>query len=866
MRKYFTIFTLLVSAMLLFPFSSLFADVTVSFGDADFMYNTTNQITVTVVTDEDIQAFDLIGEVTTTVTDAYGLVTAVDMGTVPDGDSDLNQVPADCSVTDPYMVRMWGFDATNTNMQLTAAGSPYTLTLTVDVCCDTGKFVMDCTDGWIVDPDPVIATTHFVRPGATTATYTCTGGTYRVYNTPPTIDNCPGDSVFNACAVINYDFDATDPDAWCTQDLRWTKVGGSAGGSINQTDGRYSWDPPAVQGVCGMYDAVIRVTDEWGAYDECTWVITLITDAPVITYCPPPLVDGNDGISEVFIYWGWTADGTVDAVDPDSCPLPLEYTLVSFDGPTTAGPFDVNSANGDWSWPTIYGDDAYLGTWNVEVMVDDGCWDDDRDNAFCTFQVRVAPTYEVYIEKIHKQLQGHYAYVNVFLDHWTEGFGGYDLLIAYDASALTFMSATPGTILEACGFEYFTYRFGANGNCDGPCPSGFLRVVSIADMNNGANHPACFGEGMDGSLATLKFLVTNNRTYECQFVPVSFYWFDCGDNGISSISGDTLFISAHVFGYDLVGEITGVPGYGGWQGTEYDCLEGDKIFADTVVNFYNGGVDIACADSIDKRGDINLNGIANEIADAVLFSNYFLQGIIVFDVALEGQVAATDVNNDGLTLSVGDLVYLIRIITGDALPFPKLAPFSAAADIKVVNGSVSTTSSENIGGVYMTFNVNGAYTVVNHTDMEVAYAERSGVLHMLVFSGYDNMSNSLPAGSNELVTVTGAELVSVEVADFTGNLMNTRVEKTALPTQFNLSQNVPNPFNPTTKVGFDLPVVTGWSLDIYNVNGQLIESYTGTNIGHVEVTWDATSVASGIYFYKLSAGAFSDTKKMVLMK
>jgi hypothetical protein len=244
------------------------------------------------------------------------------------------------------------------------------------------------------------------------------------------------------------------------------------------------------------------------------------------------LSEGNDGISEVSIYWGWTADGTVDAIDPDTCPLPLEYTLDSFDGPTTAGPFTVNPLNGDWSWPTIYGDDAYLGTWNVVVMVDDGCWNDDRDNAFCVFQVHVSPTYEVYIEKIHKQLQGHYAYVNVYLDHWTEGFGGYDLLIAYDASGLTFMSATVGTILEDCGFEYFTYRFGANGNCDGPCPSGFLRVVSIADMNNGANHPACFGEGMDGSLATLKFLVTNNRTYECQFVPVSFYWFDCGDNGI----------------------------------------------------------------------------------------------------------------------------------------------------------------------------------------------------------------------------------------------------------------------------------------------------------------------------------------------
>jgi hypothetical protein len=722
---------------------------------------------------------------------------------------------------------------------------------------------MGCTDGWVVDEDPVIANTMFVQPGATAANYTCNEGTFRVYNTAPTITNCPSAQVFNACDVISYDFNADDPDAFCDTPLHWTITGGNAGGGIDGTTGLYQWDPPAVQGICGMYDITVRVTDEFGAYDECTWEFTLDTEAPELTYCPPPLSEGNDGISDVVIYWGWQADGTVDAIDPDQCPLDLEYTLVSFDGP---GTFHLDSQNGDWYWPTVYGDDSYLGTFNVQVMVDDGCWDDDRDNVYCNFQIHVSPTYEVWVEKTHNTHQGHYEYVDLYLDHWSEGLGGYDFLVAYDASALSFISADPGEILTTCGFEYFTFRFGADGNCSGSCPSGLLRVVSIADMNNGANHPSCFGAGLDGSLATLKFLVTSDQTFGCQFVPISFYWIDCGDNGISSISGDTLFISAHVYGYDLVSEITGQPGYGGWQGTDYDCLEGYKIFADTVVNFHDGGIDIICPDSVDSRGDLNLNAIPNEIADAVLYSNYFLYGIGVFDISLEGQRAASDVNNDGSTLSVGDLVYLIRVITGDALPFPKLAPFSATADLKVVNGNISTTSSEDIGAVYMTFKVDGIAQVISHTDMEVAYAETNGMLNVLVYSGLDNTNNRLSSGYNDLVTVTGAELQNVQVADFRGNLMNTRVEKTALPTDFTLQQNVPNPFNPTTKIGFDLPVLAGWSLDIYNVNGQLIESYNGTNIGHVEVTWDASSVASGIYFYKLSSGAFSDTKKMVLMK
>ena len=72
----------------------------------------------------------------------------------------------------------------------------------------------------------------------------------------------------------------------------------------------------------------------------------------------------------------------------------------------------------------------------------------------------------------------------------------------------------------------------------------------------------------------------------------------------------------------------------------------------------------------------NLNEISNEISDAVLFSNYFVYGIGVFDINEAGQIAATDVNADGLTLSVADLVYMVRIILGDAAPYPKeVVPF-----------------------------------------------------------------------------------------------------------------------------------------------------------------------------------------------
>lgn len=95
-----------------------------------------------------------------------------------------------------------------------------------------------------------------------------------------------------------------------------------------------------------------------------------------------------------------------------------------------------------------------------------------------------------------------------------------------------------------------------------------------------------------------------------------------------------------------------------------------------------------------------------------------------------------------------------------------------------------------------------------------------------------------------------------------------------IPTQFALGQNYPNPFNPTTNIDLSLPVACEWRVDVYNITGQVVRTFSGNSgPGIVTVTWDGTdsnnsSVASGIYFYKAVAngGQLAQTRKMVLMK
>jgi len=86
--------------------------------------------------------------------------------------------------------------------------------------------------------------------------------------------------------------------------------------------------------------------------------------------------------------------------------------------------------------------------------------------------------------------------------------------------------------------------------------------------------------------------------------------------------------------------------------------------------------------------------------------------------------------------------------------------------------------------------------------------------------------------------------------------------------RFNLEQNYPNPFNPSTVIRFDVPHQGVVSLKVYDVLGQEISTLVNETKmpGEYSVRWDASKFPSGIYFYRLAAGNFSETKKLVLMK
>ncbi|MBK7630850.1 MAG: T9SS type A sorting domain-containing protein [Ignavibacteriales bacterium] len=103
----------------------------------------------------------------------------------------------------------------------------------------------------------------------------------------------------------------------------------------------------------------------------------------------------------------------------------------------------------------------------------------------------------------------------------------------------------------------------------------------------------------------------------------------------------------------------------------------------------------------------------------------------------------------------------------------------------------------------------------------------------------------------------------------TTNVVDVDPDPNPIPTKDILEQNYPNPFNPSTKIYFSIPNNANVSLKVYDILGTEVAKLIFNEqkaAGRYEVKFDASRLASGTYIYKLQAGDFIQTKKMMLLK
>ncbi|MEJ2616711.1 MAG: T9SS type A sorting domain-containing protein, partial [Ignavibacteriaceae bacterium] len=130
-----------------------------------------------------------------------------------------------------------------------------------------------------------------------------------------------------------------------------------------------------------------------------------------------------------------------------------------------------------------------------------------------------------------------------------------------------------------------------------------------------------------------------------------------------------------------------------------------------------------------------------------------------------------------------------------------------------------------------------------------------------------NAINFAVSGGN--LSTTGLDITDVLVDVGSPVITGVSDEKNStLPMTFSLSQNYPNPFNPTTTIKFGLPKAADVSLVVYDILGRKVTELVHGNLtaGYHTVNFNASNLASGVYFYRIQAGDFVSVKKLMLLK
>lgn len=252
-------------------------------------------------------------------------------------------------------------------------------------------------------------------------------------------------------------------------------------------------------------------------------------------------------------------------------------------------------------------------------------------------------------------------------------------------------------------------------------------------------------------------------------------------------------------------------------------------------------------------GDVNIDGEVN-VSDAIIMVELILYEHMPSEISdIPSEIA--DMNYDG-QLNVLDLIIVIEFIIGPTL---SRGESTLQATLFYGNGMLYYESDGNIAGIQLI--VSGNYEVVHNNlapGWELAFNKSNIIMYSL---------NGASLDDRLLIEYTGELTIeSAIVADWYES--DIAVNSIILPSEYILSSAYPNPFNPTTTLSFALPENQDVILQIYNLQGRVIETLVNSNMeaGYHSVIWNADNHSSGVYFVKMMTSEFTKTQKLMLVK
>jgi hypothetical protein len=718
--------------------------------------------------------------------------------------------------------------------------APPTLTCPPDVTVECGDPYDPAVTGSAsavdaCDPEPNVGYTETRTPGA------CPGEFF-LYRIWTAVDDC-GNSAM-CIQLITVD-DSQGPVITCPSDVTigcHDSVDPLSTGQATATD---VCDPqPALDyrdavtpGSCASNYVIKRTwiaTDLCGNVSECVQAITAIDTAPpVFVSVPPPItVNGLAGLPPC------TLDGV--EVEDDCGEVTLTCTRAGLGG-VSCGTIPV-LVRYIFTAVDECGNSATF-TRIVTVIMEP-----------CNFFASAGPTDKSEIVAP----VGSRITVPVRIDVVEEELKAVRMAFGYDPEALTLLDVDRGDAVSL--WKSFTYDITA-----GDRPGSRMVVVQAAANLDGQSNLPTNAFWPRGIIAKLHFAVAPDRAREGQTLPIWSAQTDCGANCFLSHERDVAFVRKDVG--DACGAL---------------AMPVSPAIVITPAT-------VRLTAPVSEAGDINRNGAAYEVGDAVLLIDYLAGGdVFSADPFMRGlQIEASDVNADGVPATVADLVYLIRVVSGAAVPIPgaKLSPFATEARIETQvaanEARVVLDAPTDIGALLLTFRPQGLdcgepILSAAAAGMKVrARTAENGELKILIY-GWD-ANAVIASGHHELLSLAtngpgSLEMVGVEISDAQGALLALRQARAIVPEGYALLQNYPNPFNAGTVIPIALPQAGEWSITVCNVAGQTVRRLQGFDgPGPVQVAWDGRTadgaeLASGVYFYRLDAGAWTATRKMILLK
>ena len=469
------------------------------------------------------------------------------------------------------------------------------------------------------------------------------------------------------------------------------------------------------------------------------------------------------------------------------------------------------------------------------------------------------------------------------------GLALYDLQINYDHNLITLLDVIPSDAFysdSGCAWNHFVYKTGQDTiNAEEDYIASFVNVHSEAQTSSNPENPNCYTPDTPAEMFRLRFLMTGDQNFTCELIPIRFYWSNCADNVLlywffDSTSGyvprvATAWQVDRVIHPDFPADT-----FPSFDGVGYSCLTSfpEEYHARRRTYFYNGGISTECDSTPILIGDVNRNFVAYEKNDAIMFQNYFEYGESIFVKSPDEQIAATDINRDGETLKLEDFTQLNNIVKRGSHPDSTID--STLSGSVIFNDQTSKTvslSSDYVSDLIWIM-MTGEIFPRSSIDISVFHKRYDGTFTRLTLSKF----NGFGPGGLELFTYTGeGEIVVAQATTEEGIEIALRIDDVAtaieepddiLPSVFALHQNYPNPFNIETVIEFDMPNASEVSFEIINILGQVVYNVTNRySAGSHTIYWDGSSnsgqtVGSGVYYYRITAGDFVSSKKMILLK